>query len=155
MKIETTQPLEVLIRRAGVRPRTALEGIATIYHVEATRFAFLVDMPSAQQLERLIMELRTKMLRPLMAASFPISPSFPAGICTVFDEDESSHNLLRKLLVSTYGALDTRAAFLWYSADRDERVHGAKAPDSSVHQSLQRLSLPPYRLARHPRKALP
>lgn len=119
------QPLEALIRRAGVRLRTALDGIATVYHVGVTRFAFLVDMPTARQAETLVLELKDRMLRPLMAAAVPMSPRFHAGVCAVEAEHESSHELLRKLLVSLHDAFDAARTFCWYSPGRDEAVHRA------------------------------
>ncbi len=119
------QPLEALIRRAGVRLRTALDGIATVYHVGVTRFAFLVDMPTAQQVENLVLELKGRMLRPLMAAAVPMSPRFHAGVCAVGEEHESSHELLRKLLVSLHDAFDAGRTFCWYTAERDAAIHRA------------------------------
>jgi EAL domain-containing protein (putative c-di-GMP-specific phosphodiesterase class I)/GGDEF domain-containing protein len=130
------QPMQVLIRRAGVRLRTALEGIATIYHVGVTQFAFVVNVPSAQHLEYLVLELRDKMLRPLMAAAIPMSPSFHAGICAVVDDDQSSHDLLRKLLVSVHGACDARHSFLWYCEGRDAQVHRGYQLASDAKQGL-------------------
>lgn len=130
------QPMEVLIRRAGVRLRTALEGIATIYHVGITQFAFVVNVPSAQHLEYLVLELRDKMLRPLMAAAVPMSPSFHAGICAVVDDNQSSHDLLRKLLVSVHGAFDARQSFLWYSEGRDAQIHRGYQLASDAKQGL-------------------
>jgi EAL domain-containing protein (putative c-di-GMP-specific phosphodiesterase class I) len=128
--------MEVLIRRAGVRLRTALEGIATIYHVGVTQFAFVVNVPSAQHLEYLVLELRDKMLRPLMAAAIPMSPSFHAGICAVVDDDQSSHDLLRKLLVSVHGAFDARHSFLWYCEGRDAQIHRGYQLASDAKQGL-------------------
>ena len=130
------QPMEVLIRRAGVRLRTALEGIATIYHVGVTQFALVVNVPSAQHLEYLVLELRDKMLRPLMAAAIPMSPSFHAGICAVVDDDQSSHDLLRKLLVSVHGAFDARQSFLWYCEGRDAQIHRGYQLASDAKQGL-------------------
>ena len=130
------QPMEVLIRRAGVRLRTALEGIATIYHVGVTQFALVVNVPSAKHLEYLVLELRDKMLRPLMAAAIPMSPSFHAGICAVVDDDQSSHDLLRKLLVSVHGAFDARQSFLWYCEGRDAQIHRGYQLASDAKQGL-------------------
>lgn len=131
------RPLEALIRRAGVRLRTALEDVATVYHVGVTRFAFVVEMPGAAQVEALILELRTRMLRPLMAAAVPMSPRFHAGICAVDPDEEDSHNLLRRLLVSMHGAFDARQPFCWYSAQRDEKMHRAYRLASDAERGLQ------------------
>lgn len=131
------RPLEALIRRAGVRLRTALEDVATVYHVGVTRFAFIVRVPSAAQVESLVLELRTRMLRPLMAAAVPMSPRFHAGICAVDPEDGDSHDLLRKLLVSMHGAFDAREPLCWYSEHRDETMHRAYRLASDAERGLQ------------------
>lgn len=131
------RPLEALIRRAGVRLRTALEDVATVYHVGVTRFAFVVDMPTAGHVESLVLELRTRMLRPLMAAAVPMSPRFHAGICAVDPGEEDSHDLLRRLLVSMHGAFDARRPFCWYSAQRDEKMHRAYRLASDAERGLQ------------------
>ncbi len=131
------RPLEALIRRAGVRLRAALEGVATVYHVGVTRFAFVVEMPAAAQVEALILELRTRMLRPLMAAAVPMSPRFHAGICAVEPGEEDSHDLLRRLLVSMHGAFDARRPFCWYSEQRDEKMHRAYRLASDAERGLQ------------------
>jgi len=129
------QPLEALIRRAGVRLRTALGGIATVYHVGVTRFAFLVDMPTPDQVESLVRELRGRMLRPLMAAAVPMSPRFHAGICAV-EGDEGSHELLRKLLVGLHDAFDAGRTLCWYSAARDQTVHRAYRLASDAERGI-------------------
>ncbi|WP_282260019.1 sensor domain-containing phosphodiesterase [Stenotrophomonas sp. PS02301] len=131
------RPLEALIRRGGVRLRAALEGVATVYHVGVTRFAFVVEMPAAAQVEALILELRTRMLRPLMAAAVPMSPRFHAGICAVDPGEEDSHDLLRRLLVSTQGAFDARQPFCWYSEQRDDTMHRAYRLASDAERGLQ------------------
>jgi EAL domain-containing protein (putative c-di-GMP-specific phosphodiesterase class I)/GGDEF domain-containing protein len=131
------RPLEALIRRGGVRLRAALEGVATVYHVGVTRFAFVVDMPAAAQVEALVLELRTRMLRPLMAAAVPMSPRFHAGICVVDPEEEDSHDLLRRLLVSMHGAFDARQPFCWYSEQRDDTMHRAYRLASDAERGLQ------------------
>jgi len=131
------RPLEALIRRAGVRLRAALEGVAAVYHVGVTRFAFVVDMPAAAQVEALILELRTRMLRPLMAAAVPMSPRFHAGICAVDPGQTDSHDLLRRLLVSMHGAFDARQPFCWYSEQRDEKMHRAYRLASDAERGLQ------------------
>ncbi|MEN5101913.1 sensor domain-containing phosphodiesterase [Stenotrophomonas sp. TWI809] len=131
------RPLEALIRRAGVRLRTALEDVATVYHVGVTRFAFVVEMPTAGHVESLVLELRTRMLRPLMAAAVPMSPRFHAGICAVDTDEQDSHDLLRRLLVSMQGAFDARQPFCWYSAQRDEKMHRAYRLASDAERGLQ------------------
>ena len=131
------RPLEALIRRAGVRLRAALDGVAAVYHVGVTRFAFVVDMPAAAQVEALILELRTRMLRPLMAAAVPMSPRFHAGICAVEPGHADSHDLLRRLLVSMHGAFDARQPFCWYSQQRDEKMHRAYRLASDAERGLQ------------------
>lgn len=131
------RPLEALIRRGGVRLRAALEGVATVYHVGVTRFAFVVDMPAAAQVEALVLELRTRMLRPLMAAAVPMSPRFHAGICVVDPDEEDSHDLLRRLLVSMHGAFDARQPFCWYSEQRDDTMHRAYRLASDAERGLQ------------------
>lgn len=131
------RPLEALIRRGGVRLRAALEGVATVYHVGVTRFAFVVDMPAPAQVEAMVLELRTRMLRPLMAAAVPMSPRFHAGICAVDPDEEDSHDLLRRLLVSTQGAFDARQPFCWYSEQRDDTMHRAYRLASDAERGLQ------------------
>lgn len=129
------QPLEALIRRAGVRLRTALDGFATVYHVGVTRFAFIVSMSSTRQVESLVLELRGRMLRPLMAAAVPMSPRFHAGVCPI-ESGEGSHELLRKLLVGLYDAFDAGRTLCWYSAARDQSVHRAYRLASDAERGI-------------------
>lgn len=130
------RPLEALIRRAGVRLRTALEDVAVVYHVGVTRFACIVDMPTPGHVESLILELKTRMLRPLMAAAVPMSPRFHAGLCAV-DPEEDSHDLLRRLLLSMHGAFDARQSFCWYSPQRDATMRRAYRLASDAERGLQ------------------
>lgn len=128
-------PLEALIRRAGVRLRSALDGVATIYHVGVTRFAFLVDLPTAGQVDSLVAELEGRMRRPLMAAAVPMSPRFHAGVCAV-EGDEGSHELLRKLLVSLHDAFDAGGTLCWYSTARDDTVQRAYRLASDAERGI-------------------
>ncbi len=116
------RPLEVLIRRAGVRLKLALEGLADVYHVGVTRFAFLVDLPSPKELEALVNELRQRMSRPLMAAAVPMSPRFHAGICAVTLGADTGDDVIRKVLIGLHESFEARQPFAWYSEERDNRM---------------------------------
>ena len=65
-------PLEAMIHRSGVRLRVALEDITDIYHVGVSRFAFLIDLPSPDDVEALLLELKQRVIRPVMAAAVPM-----------------------------------------------------------------------------------
>lgn len=113
-------PLEALIKRAGVRFNVALDGLAVVYHVGVTRFAFLVDLPTAEGVERLVDELRSRMLRPLVAAAVPMSPLFHAGICTVTLGLDSADDVIRKMLIALHASIGDQVPYAWYSPERDK-----------------------------------
>lgn len=113
-------PLEALIKRAGVRFNVALEGLAVVYHVGVTRFAFLVDLPTAEDVERLVEELRSRMLRPLVAAAVPMSPLFHAGICAVTLGVDGADDVIRRMLIGLHASIADQVSFAWYSAGRDD-----------------------------------
>lgn len=115
-------PLEALIRRAGIRMKLALDGLADVYHVGVARFAFIVDLPSAAQVEDLVRELRQRMSRPLMAAAVPMSPRFSAGLCAVELGRDRADDALRKVLVGLHAAFEALDAYAWYSEHRDARM---------------------------------
>lgn len=115
-------PLEALINRAGVRIKVALDGIAEVYHVGVTRFAFVVALPGREAVERLVDELQARLTRPMMAAGVPMSPLFHAGICEVQMGDDSSDDVIRKMLIGLHSAISAKAAKRWYSSKRDEAL---------------------------------
>lgn len=116
------RPLEVLIRRAAVRLKLALEGLADVYHVGVTRFAFLVELSSAAEIEALVDELRQRMTRPLMAAAVPMSPRFHAGVCAVTLGEDTSDDVIRKVLIGLHQSFEARHPFAWYSEQRDTKM---------------------------------
>lgn len=115
-------PLEALINRAGVRIKVALDGIAEVYHVGVTRFAFVVALPGREAVERLVDELQARLTRPMMAAAVPMSPLFHAGICEVQIGDDSSDDVIRKMLIGLHSAISAKATRRWYSSNRDEAL---------------------------------
>ncbi|MGE6334574.1 EAL domain-containing protein, partial [Stenotrophomonas sp. NPDC077659] len=113
-------PLEALIRRAGVRIQVALEGLAEIYHVGVTRFAFVLELPERAALERLVEELEARLTRPMMAAAVPMSPLFHAGLCDVVLGRDSPDDVLRRMLIGLHSAVTGHVPYCWYSSKRDE-----------------------------------
>ncbi|WP_249405205.1 MULTISPECIES: sensor domain-containing phosphodiesterase [unclassified Stenotrophomonas] len=131
-------PLEAMIHRSGVRLRVALEDIADIYHVGTSRFVFLVDQPLAEDVETLLLELKQRITRPVMAAAVPMSPQFHAGICTFDPAKDSSNDVLRKLLVSLQAAITGRLDFCWYSERRDELLRRGYRLAADAERGLRR-----------------
>lgn len=115
-------PLEAMMHRCGVRIRVALEDVAEVYHVGVSRFAFLLQRDAAVDVEDLVMELKQRVVRPILAAAIPMSPQFHAGICRVQRARDSSNDVLRKLLVGLQASITARSDFHWYSEQRDERL---------------------------------
>lgn len=132
------RPLEVLIRRAGVRLKLALEGLADVYHVGVTRFAFVVDLPSASEMEALVEELRQRMSRPLMAAAVPMSPRFHAGICDLTLGQDSSDDVIRKVLIGLHESFEMRRPFAWYSEHRDHHMRRAYRLAADAERGLRK-----------------
>jgi len=131
-------PLEAMIHRSGVRLRVALEDIADIYHVGTSRFVFLIDQPLAEDIETLLLELKQRITRPVMAAAVPMSPQFHAGICTFEAAKDSSNDVLRKLLVSLQAAIAGRLDFCWYSERRDELMRRGYRLAADAERGLRR-----------------
>ncbi len=115
-------PLEAMIHRTGVRLRNALEGIADVYHVGVSRFAFLLQQPSDVAVESLLEELRRRITRPVIAASVPMAPQFHAGACRISLAEDSSNDVLRKLLIGLQAAIQARHPVAWYTSSQDERL---------------------------------
>lgn len=131
-------PLEAMIHRSGVRLRVALEDITDIYHVGVSRFAFLVDRPSPGDVEALLLELKQRITRPVMAAAVPMSPQFHAGICAFDPATDSSNDVLRKLLVGVQAAISSRRDFCWYSERRDELLRRGYRLAADAERGLRR-----------------
>jgi EAL domain-containing protein (putative c-di-GMP-specific phosphodiesterase class I)/GAF domain-containing protein len=116
------KPVESLLRQASLRVQEMLQDQAQVYHVAATRFAFIVRDHSREQIEALMGRLRERMRRPLMVGSIPMSPQFHAGLCDFQATAEETGDLVRKCLVAMHHALQTDACLCWYSADRDAHL---------------------------------
>lgn len=130
-------PVEALIRRAGVRLRVALEGIADVYHVGVTRFAFLVDFKSPEELEALLTEVQIRMVRPLMAGSVPMAPMFHAGACAVDLSVDKADDVIRKILIGLHSAISSQALLRWYSEKRDEGLRRGYRLAADAERSLR------------------
>lgn len=115
-------PLEAMIHRCGVRVRMALDGIAELYHVAASRFVFIAEFESDDDVRSLMLELKRRVVRPIMAAAIPMSPQFHAGICAIEPSEDASDDVIRKLLVGLQASISGRTDFCWYSERRDERL---------------------------------
>lgn len=113
------KPVETLLRQAALRVREVLQDLAQVYHVAATRFAFLLPDYSRAQTEALLDRLRVRMRRPLMAGSIPMSPQFHAGVCDFRPVAPDTSDLIRKCLVAMHHAIQTDACLCWYSDERD------------------------------------
>lgn len=131
-------PLEAMIHRSGVRLRVALEDIADIYHVGVSRFAFFIQQPTPADVETLLLELKQRITRPVMAAAVPMSPQFHAGICTFDPRQDDSNAVLRKLLVSLQAAIAGRRDFCWYSERRDELLRRGYRLAADAERGLRR-----------------
>ena len=131
-------PLEAMLHRSGVRLRVALEDITDVYHVGVSRFAFLVDLPTAAEVEALLLELKQRIVRPVMAAAVPMSPQFHAGICAIDRKGDSSNDVLRKLLVGVQAAITKRTDFCWYSERRDELLRRGYRLAADAERGLRR-----------------
>lgn len=129
-------PLEALIRRAGIRLKVALEGIAAVYHVGVTRFSFLVDLRNRAELESLVAELQIRMTRPLMAGAVPMAPMFHAGACAVSLAGDRADDVIRKTLIALHAAISDRSTISWYSEQRDEGLRRSYRLAADAERSL-------------------
>ncbi len=130
-------PLEALIRRAGVRLKLALDGLADVYHVGVTRFAFLIDLPRPADLESLLIEIQKRMIRPLMAGAVPMAPMFHAGACTVDLGVDEAKDVIRKILIGLHSAISTQGLVSWYSETRDESLRRGYRLAADAERSLR------------------
>ncbi|HBS54841.1 MAG TPA: sensor domain-containing phosphodiesterase [Stenotrophomonas sp.] len=130
-------PLEALIRRAGVRINLALDGVAQVYHVEATRFAFVIELPDRDAIERLVHLLHDDLIRPMMAAAVPLAPQFHAGLCEATLGRDSADDLLRKMMIGMHSALAGHVTCCWYSSLRDEGLQRSYRLAADGQQALQ------------------
>ena len=130
-------PLEALIRRAGVRLKVALEGLADVYHVGVTRFAFLVDLQSPEELEQLLTEIQTRMVRPLMAGAVPMAPMFHAGACDIDLSVDKADDVIRKILIGLHSAIASQSLLKWYSEQRDEGLRRGYRLAADAERSLR------------------
>jgi len=130
-------PLEALIRRAGVRINLALDGVAQVYHVEATRFAFVIELPDRDAIEHLVHLLHDDLIRPMMAAAVPLAPQFHAGLCEATLGRDSADDLLRKMMIGMHSALAGHVTCCWYSSLRDEGLQRSYRLATDGQQALQ------------------
>lgn len=131
-------PLEELIRKAGIRLSVALEGVASIYHVGVTRFAFLLDLPSMAQVEALIEDLRLRMKAPLVAASVPMSPMFHAGACAFAQSSDRAGDVIRKTLIGLHSAIAENRTLSWYTETRDDQLRRSYRLAADAVRGLER-----------------
>lgn len=130
-------PLEALIRRAGVRLKVALDGLADVYHVGVTRFAFMVDMTGPDDLESLLTEVQKRMIRPLMAGAVPMAPMFHAGACSVDLSIDGPHDVIRKVLIGLHASITSQSLVRWYSETRDENLRRSYRLAADAERSLR------------------
>lgn len=116
------KPVESLLRQAALRVQEVMSDDVQVYHVAATRFAFVLRDHSHDQVEALMGRLRERMRRPLMVGSIPMSPQFHAGVCDFHADPEEAGDLVRKCMVALNHALHADACVCWYSADRDAHL---------------------------------
>ena len=131
-------PLEAMLHRSGVRLRVALEDITDVYHVGVSRFAFLIDLPTPDDVEALLLELKQRVIRPVMAAAVPMSPQFHAGICAFGPTPHSSNGVLGELVVGVLAGGATRRDFCWYSERRDELLRRGYRLAADAERGLRR-----------------
>lgn len=116
------KPLEALIRRMGIRLKSALDGHADVYHIGVTRFAFVMRARSRQDVDTLVASIRERLRRPLMAAGVPMSPQFHAGACEFDCADADADDVIRRTLIALNTSVVTHDIPSWYSPERDRAM---------------------------------
>ncbi len=115
-------PMESLIRQAGQRLVTLLDGAAKVYHLSSTRFAFVLGGRTAGGLNELLMRLREGLREPLSAAGVPMSPLFHAGVVPFHADATEAGDVVRKALIAVHAALSQGIPIAWYTRDRDDQL---------------------------------
>ncbi|MEE7566021.1 EAL domain-containing protein [Xanthomonas sp. Kuri4-3] len=115
-------PMESLIRQAGQRLVTLLDGAAKVYHLSSTRFAFVLGGRTAGGLNELLMRLREGLREPLSAAGVPMSPLFHAGVVPFHADTTEAGDVVRKALIAVHAALSQGIPIAWYTRDRDDQL---------------------------------
>jgi EAL domain-containing protein (putative c-di-GMP-specific phosphodiesterase class I)/GGDEF domain-containing protein len=130
------EPFERFVRTLSQRLSHQLNGIATVYQITLTRFAFIMTAEQDRD-ERMLDGLITSLRRTVNVEEIPIDPPVSAGVVIFDTQSHEVRDALRKAMSAVDEALLTGALWLYYEAEYDERFRHAFNLAADVHEAMQ------------------
>ncbi|WP_420226577.1 EAL domain-containing protein [Pigmentiphaga litoralis] len=113
--------VETLIYEVGVNVSNHLAGIATLYHVGTSRYAFVMADDGATDQHAFLTELIAVASRTLIIESVPLRPDAHLGLVELRLEEGGVGDALRQAMSAVTASLKENRPWTWYDADRDAR----------------------------------
>jgi EAL domain-containing protein (putative c-di-GMP-specific phosphodiesterase class I)/GGDEF domain-containing protein len=110
-------PVESIIRQVGERISKVMEGVAPLYHVGVSRFAFVIPDLALDERTVLLERIEAATVPPVLADGLLVQPMCHGGI-TTFD-GTNVDDALRRAIVAMHQALDGRLSWVKYEPTRD------------------------------------
>lgn len=142
--------LETRVRQDAARIEAALDGQAEVHHMGGSRFAFIVELPTRDAVERLVEALHLRLTQPREGAAQPLRPLVHVGLCQAETGKDSADDIIRGMFVGLHWAVSSQVTYCWYSAPRDESLRReyhllAGARDGLRHDEFHLLYQPRFR----------
>lgn len=139
-------PVEAIIRTVALRLEDVIRPFAELYQVGITRFAFIIKELSYPSNVPLLEASAGAIAAPVTVEGIILEPSCHGGIAK-FDATTAS-DVLRKVMTATQDAIDTRAVWQRYDADKDDAIRRQYRSAADVTDGLARQQ---FRLSYQPR----
>ncbi|UPG88278.1 GGDEF and EAL domain-containing protein [Luteibacter aegosomaticola] len=128
-------PVESVIRQVAQRLEAVVQPFGTLYHVAVARFAFFLRPLPGDACERLLDEVAHAVAEPLEAEGIPLQPTCHAGFVS-FGQDNAA-DALRRAVSATQDAIDDRATWRVYDAERDRQMRRQYRLAADVPRALR------------------
>ncbi len=120
-------PLEVLLRDIAARLLALLAGQGPLYHVNDTRFAFVLDGDAVGEHEEIARSVLNRMSLPFLRAGVSVELEMRAGLADFAAVDEEAADALRRTTAAMHHAALGQRTLGWYEPDIDRRDRRAYA----------------------------
>ncbi len=115
-------PIEALVQHMSERLQTRLQGVAQVYRVAETRFAFMLDSTATMDHAPFMEALFLFAGRTVSASGVPIRPSLRAGMVNVRLRDAGMFDALSNAIAAVDESIQTNRAWTLYDIESNEQV---------------------------------
>jgi EAL domain-containing protein (putative c-di-GMP-specific phosphodiesterase class I)/GGDEF domain-containing protein len=131
------EPFERFVQTLSQRLSSQLNGLATLYRITLTRFAFIMAINEGAYAEKMLNGLISSLRRTVKVEEVPIDPPVSAGVVVFDTRSDNTDDVIRKVLSAVDEALLTRAPWLYYEAGYDERFRRSFNLAADVQEAMQ------------------